>query len=76
MLEIREETVTDTAEWIPAEEARSRLGISKGKMSRLLADNVLPHKKDEVDGRFKLVKAEDVERLRRERVRAKRRNAS
>lgn len=76
MLDLHEQETALEDEWIPAEEARRRLQVSKGKMARLLADNTLAHRKYELDERFKLVKAEDVERLRQGRMRAKRHAAS
>lgn len=70
MLEMQE--TTEREEWIPLEEARKRLAVGRNKMARLLADNTIAHKPYELDERFKLVKAEDVERLRRARLHAKR----
>jgi hypothetical protein len=45
-------------------EARKLLGVSKRKMSALLAEGTLPFREDPLDKRVKLVNAADLERLR------------
>ena len=45
-------------------EARKLLGVSKKKMSALLAEGVLPFREDPLDKRVKLVYSADLDKLR------------
>jgi hypothetical protein len=49
---------------IKTTEAQKVLGVSKKKMSSLLAEGVIPFREDPLDKRVKLVSMEDVEKLR------------
>jgi excisionase family DNA binding protein len=44
-------------------EAIAYLGISQSKMARLLKNGTLPWRHDALDGRLRLIKRADVERL-------------
>jgi len=57
-----------TPEYMTISEAREDLEVSKGKMSKLVKDGILKTIPDPLDSRVKLVKREDVERL---KIRAK-----
>ncbi len=48
---------------IKVSEAQKILGVSRHKMAKLLAEEVLPHVTDPHDKRLKLVKMDDVLRL-------------
>ena len=49
---------------IKTTEAQKVLGVSKRKMSSLLAEGVIPFRADPLDKRVKLVDAADIEKLR------------
>ena len=59
-------TDRDTAaesEWMTAREAAERLGVSKARMAKLLADGALTSQPGLRDRRVKLIRRADVERL-------------
>lgn len=49
---------------IKTTEAQKVLGVTKKKISSLLAEGVIPFREDPLDKRVKLVNLADVERLR------------
>jgi excisionase family DNA binding protein len=51
------------AETVTMREAAERLGVSNTKIWRLVKDGVLPVQRNPLDGRQKLVRVADLERL-------------
>jgi excisionase family DNA binding protein len=58
------ESYTPPAGFLTMAQAQERLGVSKATMQRRVRDGVLEAYEDPRDNRVKLVKAEDVDRLR------------
>ena len=56
-------------EFLTMAEAREYLGVSKPKMWRLVRDGVLPTYEDATDKRKKLIRKDDLDRLRQPRPR-------
>ena len=50
-------------EWLTATEARSLLGVSKGKFAELVSSGRLHTRTNDLDRRIKLVSRAEVERL-------------
>jgi excisionase family DNA binding protein len=50
-------------EYMTVEEAREYLGVSRGKMAKLVKDGILKTTPDTLDLGLKLVKKEDVDKL-------------
>lgn len=52
-----------SSEWLTVTEARGLLGVSKGRMAKLIAEGILPAQRGTLDTRVKLVRRADVEWL-------------
>ena len=52
-----------SSDWLTVTEARALLGVSKGRMAKLIAEGTLPAQRGTLDTRVKLVRRSDVERL-------------
>jgi excisionase family DNA binding protein len=63
--------MTQGDELMTVGEAIKYLGISQSKMARLIRDKKLATKPDALDGRLKLVRRADVEKLGEQSVRGK-----
>jgi len=50
-------------EWLTWEDARVLLGVSRTKMTNLVKENKVAHKRDALDDRRVLIKRESVEML-------------
>jgi excisionase family DNA binding protein len=50
-------------EWLSWEDARVLLGVSRTKMTDLVKENKIEHKKDSLDDRRVLIKRESVEAI-------------
>lgn len=48
---------------MPLKEAARYLGVSRSKMWTLVKNNTIPHKKDPLDDRKKLIKVSDLNKL-------------